>query len=38
VSIRRIKLLKFCMRGFSQMLELRRRLSRRSREAKADVR
>ena len=38
VSIRRIKLLKFCLRGFSQMLELRRRLSRRSREAKADVR
>ncbi len=38
VSIRRLKLLKFCARGFSQMLELRRRLSRRSREAKADVR
>ena len=38
VSIRRMKLLKFCLRGFSQMLELRRRLSRRSREAKADVR
>jgi glycosyltransferase involved in cell wall biosynthesis len=38
VSIRRLKLLKFCARGLSQMLELRRRLSRRSREAKADVR
>lgn len=38
VSIRRLKLLKFCARGFSQMLELRRRLSRRSQEAKADVR
>ena len=38
VSIRRLKLLKFCARGLSQMLELRRRLSRRSRDAKADVR
>jgi hypothetical protein len=38
VSIRRLKLLKFCARGLSQMFELRRRLSRRSREAKADVR
>jgi dolichol-phosphate mannosyltransferase len=38
VSIRRLKLLKFCTRGLSQMLELRRRLSRRSRKAKADVR
>ena len=38
VSIRRFKLLKFCARGLSQMLELRRRLSRRSREAKANVR
>ncbi len=38
VSIRRLKLLKFCARGFSQMLELRRRLSRRSPEAKVDVR
>ena len=38
VSIRRVKLLKFCARGFSQMLELRRRVSRRSRETKADVR
>jgi len=38
VSIRRMKLLKFCARGLSQMLTLRRRLSRRSREAKADVR
>jgi glycosyltransferase involved in cell wall biosynthesis len=38
VSIRRLKLLKFCARGLSQMLELRRRLSRRSREAEADVR
>lgn len=38
VSIRRLKLLTFCARGLSQMLELRRRLSRRSREAKADVR
>ena len=37
VSIRRLKLLKFCARGLSQMLTLRRRLSRRSREAKADV-
>jgi glycosyltransferase involved in cell wall biosynthesis len=37
VSIRRLKLLKFCARGLSQMLELRRRLSRRRREAKADV-
>lgn len=38
VSIRRMKLLKFCARGLSQMLTLRRRLSRRSRVAKADVR
>jgi dolichol-phosphate mannosyltransferase len=38
VSIRRMKLLKFCARGLSQMLTLRRRLSRRSRQAKADVR
>ena len=38
VSIRRMKLLKFCARGLSQMLALRRRLSRRSRQAKADVR
>jgi dolichol-phosphate mannosyltransferase len=38
VSIRRMKLLKFCARGLSQMIELRRRLSRRSREAKVDVR
>jgi dolichol-phosphate mannosyltransferase len=38
VSIRRLKLLKFCAKGLSQMLTLRRRLSRRSREAKADVR
>ena len=38
VSIRRLKLLKFCARGLSQLLELRRRLSRRSGEAKADVR
>jgi dolichol-phosphate mannosyltransferase len=38
VSIRRLKLLKFCARGLSQMIELRRTLSRRSREAKADVR
>lgn len=38
VSIRRLKLLKFCARGLSQLLELRRRLSRRSREAKADAR
>jgi glycosyltransferase involved in cell wall biosynthesis len=38
VSIRRMKLLKFCATGLSQMLELRRRLSRRSREAEADVR
>ena len=38
VSIRRLKLLKFCARGLSQMLALRRRLSRRGREAKADVR
>jgi glycosyltransferase involved in cell wall biosynthesis len=38
VSIRRLKLLKFCARGFSQMIELRRRLSRRSRVAKVDVR
>ena len=38
VSIRRMKLLKFCAHGLSQMLELRRRLSRRSRAAKADVR
>ena len=30
VSIRRLKLLKFCARGLSQMLELRRRLPRRS--------
>lgn len=36
VSIRRLKLLKFCARGLSQLLELRRRLLRR-REAKADV-
>ena len=28
VSIRRLKLLKFCARGFSQMLELRRRVRR----------
>ena len=33
VSIRRLKLLKFCARGLSQMLELRRRVSRRSRAA-----
>ena len=38
VSIRRMKLLKFCARGLSQMLTLRRRLSRRSRDAQADVR
>ncbi len=38
VSIRRIKLLRFCARGLSQMIELRRRLSRRGPEAKADVR
>lgn len=38
VSIRRMKLLKFCARGLSQMIELRRRLSGRSGEAKADVR
>ena len=38
VSIRRMKLLKFCARGLSQMFELRRRLSRPSRKAKADVR
>ncbi len=38
VSIRRLKLLKFCARGLSQMLELRRRLSRRRPQAKADVR
>ena len=31
VSIRRLKLLKFCARGLSQMLELRRNLSRPSR-------
>jgi glycosyltransferase involved in cell wall biosynthesis len=30
VSIRRMKLLKFCVRGLSQLLELRRRVSRRS--------
>ena len=34
VSIRRLKLLKFCARGLAQMIELRRRLSK----AKADVR
>jgi dolichol-phosphate mannosyltransferase len=33
VSIRRMKLLKFCARGLSQMIELRRRLSARRREA-----
>jgi dolichol-phosphate mannosyltransferase len=33
VSIRRMKLLKFCARGLSQMIELRRQLSRRGREA-----
>jgi glycosyltransferase involved in cell wall biosynthesis len=38
VSIRRLKLLKFCARGLSQMIDLRRRLSRQSRVAKADVR
>jgi glycosyltransferase involved in cell wall biosynthesis len=38
VSIRRLKLLKFCARGLAQMLGLRRSLWRRSREAKADVR
>jgi hypothetical protein len=38
VSIRRLKLLKFCARGLSQMIDLRRRLPRRGREAKADVR
>lgn len=38
VSIRRLKLLKFCARGFSQLLELRRRLSRGSRGPGADVR
>ena len=38
VSIRRLKLLKFCARGFKQMLELRRALSRRSRKTEADVR
>jgi glycosyltransferase involved in cell wall biosynthesis len=37
-SIRRLNLLKFCARAFSQMIELRRRMSRRSRRAKADVR
>ena len=36
VSIRRMKLLKFCARGLSQMLELRRRVSRRS-PKQADV-
>jgi glycosyltransferase involved in cell wall biosynthesis len=36
LSIRRMKLLKFCARGLSQMIELRRRLSGRGREA--DVR
>lgn len=38
VSIRRLKLLKFCARGLRQMLELRRHLSRRSPRAEADVR
>lgn len=37
VSIRRMKLLKFCARGLLQMIELRRRLSGRSRVAEADV-
>ena len=38
VSIRRLKLLKFCARGLSQLIELRRRVSRRNRKAQADVR
>lgn len=37
VSIRRLKLLKFCARGLSQMIELRRRVSGRRLEARADV-
>jgi glycosyltransferase involved in cell wall biosynthesis len=37
-SIRRLKLLKFCGRAFLQMIEFRRRLSRGSQQAKADVR
>jgi dolichol-phosphate mannosyltransferase len=36
VSIRRLKLLKFCARGLSQMIDLRRQLSRR-REARLDA-
>lgn len=37
VSIRRLKLLKFCARGLAQLLELRRRLSSHRLAAKPDV-